>query len=102
MHEQTTAETILKNFFSQEAQQQSDFTCGPATVKMVADYFDSMRNQNFCEAPITNQEIWHKITQIPEMLLAEQVNTSEAEGSGIPDIRTGLMQMGILCLMIMV
>lgn len=92
---QTTAELVLKNFFSQEAQQQNDFTCGPATVKMVADYFDSMRNQNFCDAPITNQIIWHQINLTPEMLLAEQVNTSEAEGSGIPDIRNGLMGMGI-------
>ncbi|PJE06704.1 papain-like cysteine protease family protein [Legionella sp.] len=95
MHEQTTAEIALKNFFSQEAQQQSDFTCGPATVKMVADYFDSMRNRSFCDAPVTNQEIWHKLNQTPEMLLAEQVNTSEAEGSGIPEIRNGLMGMGI-------
>lgn len=95
MHGQTTAEMILKNFFSQEAQQQSDFTCGPATVKMVADYFNSMRSRTFCDAPITNQDIWHKINQTPEMLLAEQVNTSEAEGSGIPKIRNGLMEMGI-------
>lgn len=95
MCEQTLAEMILKNFFSQEAQQQSDFTCGPATVKMVADYFDSMRSINFCGSPITNQDIWHKINQTPEMLLAEQVNTSEAEGSGISEIRNGLMQMGI-------
>ncbi|KTC96212.1 papain-like cysteine protease family protein [Legionella feeleii] len=95
MNGQTSAEMVLKNFFSQEAQQQSDFTCGPATVKMVAGYFDSMQSRGFYGAPVTNQDVWHTIAQTPEMLLAEQVNTSEAEGSGIPEIRNGLIEMGI-------
>ena len=63
MQGQTASEMVLKNFFSQEAQQQSDFTCGPATVKMVANYFDSMRYQNFCDAPVANQKVWHKINR---------------------------------------
>ena len=92
---QTTAEITLKNFFSQEAQQQSDFTCGPAAVTMVAEYFDTMLKQNFCGASVANQKIWHEIIQTPEMTLAEQVKTTEAEGSAIPDIRKGLIEMGI-------
>ncbi|WP_131783605.1 papain-like cysteine protease family protein [Legionella gresilensis] len=95
IHGQTTAEIVLKNFFSQEAQQQSDFTCGPATVKMVADYFSAMQTQNFCNSPVANQKVWQTIKQAPEMILAQQISTTEAEGSDIPDIRTGLMQMGI-------
>ncbi len=92
---QSTAEIILKNFFSQESQQEIDYTCGPATVKMIASYFDLMNKRMFCNAPLANPQIWGEIKHTAEMQLAAQVLTSEAEGSEIPDMRNGLLRMGI-------
>lgn len=94
----TPAELVLKLFFSNAAQQQNDYTCGPATIKMVANYFSSMQNRQFCGKPVENQDVWHEIDSNPEMLVAAQVNTTEADGSDIPEIRQGLLDTGLTVL----
>jgi hypothetical protein len=91
----TASEVILKNFFSAAAQQQNDYTCGPATIKMVANYYTSMHCRQFCGEPLSHGDIWCEIDTNPEMALAADVKTTEAIGSDIIEMREGLMAKGL-------
>lgn len=91
----TMPEATLKNFFSQAAQQQSDYTCGPATVKMVANFYTVMQRRPFCGEPLLHGDIWLEMSTNPEMALAADVKTTEALGSDIVEMREGLMQKGL-------
>lgn len=91
-----SSETVLMNFFSQAHQQQSDYTCGPSALKMVADYFVSMEKRSFCGEPISEHQAALKIlSSSPEFELAERIQTTEAIGSEIADMREGLMRLGL-------
>lgn len=87
-----SSESILKRFFSESAQQQSDYTCGPATVKMVAGYYTAMHRRSFCGEPLLHNDIWRGIETSAEMELAAEVKTTEAVGSDLMDMREGLME----------
>jgi hypothetical protein len=91
----TAPEAILKHFFSEAAQQQSDYTCGPATVKMVADYYTAMQRRKFCSEPLLHDDIWREMHANPEMALAADVKTTEEVGSDLVDMREGLMEKGL-------
>ena len=93
LQEKFTPEVGLRSFFSQSRQQQSDYTCGPATLRMVAEYYDSMpmHSKRFCGEEISHPDKWREINTNPEMELAAQVKTTEADGSDIEGIREGLM-----------
>lgn len=88
-------EGVLRSFFSESAQQQSDYTCGPATVKMVAGYYKAMHDRPFCGEAISHRAVWHEIDTSAEMALAASVKTTEAVGSDLIDMRDGLMGKGL-------
>jgi hypothetical protein len=91
-----SSEGILKRFFSESAQQQSDYTCGPATIKMVAGYYTAMHRHPFCGEPLLHEDIWRKIdTSADEMALAAEVQTTEAVGSDLMEMSTGLSAKGL-------
>jgi hypothetical protein len=103
---------ILLNYFSQKHQQRSDYTCGPAALKMIADYYTSMSRLNFCGEPISDQKAsftkangaiitasaWKILNLTNEFELSEQVKTTEKIGSAVADLRDGLMNLGLTVL----
>lgn len=87
--------SMLLNFFSQSHQQQSDYTCGPSAIKMVANYYHAMGTLLFCGEPIANRNVWKALNSSTEFELSERVKTTEEVGSEIADIRDGLMEHGL-------
>ena|SRR3990167_3528941 len=85
----------LLDFFSSSAQQRSDYTCGPAALKMAAEYYANMKG-TVCDEPISHPEVWQILNSMSEMKLAERVKTTEEVGSEIGDMRAGLMDLGLL------
>ena len=80
----------LLDFFSAASQQRSDYTCGPSALKMVADYYESMKRALFCGTPIGNNDAWKALSTAHEMKFAKWVKTTEEVGSEIGDMRDGL------------
>jgi hypothetical protein len=96
LSQQPSAATILMDFFCQEHQQQSDYTCGPAAFKMVADYYLAMGKRPFCgESTLEHQAALNFIHASTEFEIAKRVATTEADGSEIEDMRKGLMALGL-------
>lgn len=106
--QQPSPRTILVDFFSQAHQQRSDYTCGPAVLKMVADYYTSMGRRAFCGGPVSQHQTtlrkadgslmrgsaWKLLNSSTEVELSERVKTTEEVGSDVADMRNGLMELG--------
>ncbi|MBA3535209.1 MAG: C39 family peptidase [Tatlockia sp.] len=88
-------QSLLMNFFSQSHQQQSDYTCGPATLKMIADYYIAMGKRPFCGEATIQTSVWNHLITITEANLAASVKTTEEVGSSIEDLREGLNTLGL-------
>jgi hypothetical protein len=93
-HKQSPApQTYLLNFFSQFHQQQTDYTCGPAALKMIADYYCALNVMTFCEDCVDTN--WKIFNNYSEFKLAEYIDTTEAVGSEMPEMREGLTALGL-------
>lgn len=90
-----SAATILMDFFCQAHQQRSDYTCGPAALKMIADYYLAMEKRLFCgESTAEHQAALQFIHSSTEFEISKRVETTEADGSEIVEMRQGLMALG--------
>ncbi len=101
------ARQILLNFFSQAHQQRNDYTCGPATIKMIVDYYVSLNRRLFCGQPLSNQCLtiknkqgewytdtgWNILNACTELEIAERVCTTEEVGSDLINMRQGLLKL---------
>lgn len=91
---------LLLNFFSQAHQQQNDYTCGPAALQMIADYYTSLSRKTFCGQFVSELNVWQNLNAMMETPLAEKMKTTEEVGTEITDMRDELIKLGLEVMMI--
>lgn len=87
---------ILRDFFSCYHQQRTDYTCGPASVVMIMDFFKNLIPGVRKNNKIFMDKIFEKL--VSESELAKLMKTTEESGTEVFDMAEALEKLGIAVL----